>query len=175
MTLLLQDLQSSVLHRDVKPHILSAFGDIALSIGGKFENYLAITMTVLQQASQMKAEEHDEELQDYVDQLREGVEEAYTGIIQALKADGKQDLLGPHVESITSFLRVVTLDQNKSELVLRGGVGLLGDLAHSIGGHLKNSLKADWVEALLKQGRSPKNNSNTKEVTKWAQAVKRFL
>jgi importin subunit beta-1 len=56
MELLLQNLQSPVLHRNVKPAILSCLGDIALAIGGQFESYLNITMMVLQQAGNMRAD-----------------------------------------------------------------------------------------------------------------------
>ena len=51
---LLEDLQSPLLHRNVKPHILSCFGDIALAIGPAFEAYLSTAMAVLQQASMVQ-------------------------------------------------------------------------------------------------------------------------
>lgn len=47
MTYLIQNLQSDILHRDVKPNILSCFGDIALAIGCRYEAYLVVSMTVL--------------------------------------------------------------------------------------------------------------------------------
>ena len=56
MELLIQNLQSPVLHRNVKPAILSCFGDIALAIGGQFESYLNIAIMVLQQAGNMRAD-----------------------------------------------------------------------------------------------------------------------
>ena len=73
MTLLMTNLSSNVLHRDVKPVILSAFGDIALAIGGLFEQYLAVTMTVLQEAASKTRDPPDQEMYDYFIQLREGV------------------------------------------------------------------------------------------------------
>lgn len=45
MTALLTNLQSNEVHRNIKPQILSAFGDIALAIEDKFEKYM---MHVLQ-------------------------------------------------------------------------------------------------------------------------------
>lgn len=50
MTVLLENLQSDVLNRNVKISVLSCFGDIALAIGPAFEPYMQATMTVLQQA-----------------------------------------------------------------------------------------------------------------------------
>lgn len=56
MEVLLSDLQSSVLHRSVKPPILSCFGDVALAVGPGFEPFLETTMGVLQQAGSMRAD-----------------------------------------------------------------------------------------------------------------------
>ena len=50
MTVLLENLQSDVLGRNVKISILSCFGDIALAVGPQFEPYLDTTMSVLRQA-----------------------------------------------------------------------------------------------------------------------------
>ena len=50
MNVLLENLQSEVLNRNVKISILSCFGDIALAIGVAFEPYLDTTMGVLRQA-----------------------------------------------------------------------------------------------------------------------------
>lgn len=50
MSVLLENLQSEILNRNVKISILSCFGDIALAIGPAFEPYLETTMGVLMQA-----------------------------------------------------------------------------------------------------------------------------
>ena len=50
MGVLLENLQSETLNRNVKIPILSCFGDIALAIGPAFEPYLDTAMNVLRQA-----------------------------------------------------------------------------------------------------------------------------
>ena len=54
MTVLLENLQSDVLNRNVKISILSCFGDIALAIGPSFEPYLETTLGVLRQAGMVE-------------------------------------------------------------------------------------------------------------------------
>ena len=55
VTVLLENLSSEVLNRNVKIAILACFGDIALAIGPKFEPYLDTAMTVLRQAAALQA------------------------------------------------------------------------------------------------------------------------
>lgn len=86
MQLLVSNLQSPVLHRNVKPNILSCFGDVAMAIGDKFEPYLEIVMMVLQQAGSMRAEKDNYEMIEYVNTLHEGNVEAYVGIVQGFTA-----------------------------------------------------------------------------------------
>lgn len=54
MTVLLENLQSDVLNRNVKVSILACFGDIGLAIGPSFEPYFETTMSVLRQAGQVE-------------------------------------------------------------------------------------------------------------------------
>ncbi|KAG1235169.1 hypothetical protein G6F68_018933 [Rhizopus microsporus] len=65
MQLLVSNLQSPVLHRTVKPAILSCFGDVALAIGELFSSYLDVVMMVLQQAGSMRADKDDYDMMDY--------------------------------------------------------------------------------------------------------------
>lgn len=54
MNVLLENLQSDVLNRNVKISILSCFGDIALAISVAFEPYVDTTMGVLRQAGALQ-------------------------------------------------------------------------------------------------------------------------
>ena len=89
MQLLVQNLQSPILHRTVKPNILSSFGDVALAISDKFEPDLEVVMMVLQQAGNMRAEKDNYEMIDYVNTLHEGNVEAYVGIVQGFNGSPK--------------------------------------------------------------------------------------
>jgi len=126
MTALMQSLQNSSLHRNVKPPVLSCFGDIALAISGAFEPYLQVSLMMLYQASQIQAPPDDDELIEYVDCLRDGILEAYTGILQGLKDGGRSEVLVPYVENILAFLEMLSGDPNMDESVLGKAVGCLG-------------------------------------------------
>jgi importin subunit beta-1 len=63
---------------------------------------------------------------DYVNLLREGILEAYTGIVQGVKADGQSAMILPYAESIFSFLHIIYQDTGRPESVLRGAIGLIG-------------------------------------------------
>ncbi|GMH99307.1 hypothetical protein TrVE_jg11769 [Triparma verrucosa] len=151
---LLEILQNSTLNRAVKPHVLSCFGDIALALEGGFEPYLQVTLMMLLQASQTRAPDDDEDLIDFVNTLREGILEAYTGIIQGLDDGGKVQLILPYCEAIMSFLETVTHDPNKDDEVISGAIGVLGDLSDSLGTQVPGLTSKKFVDQLLMEGAS---------------------
>lgn len=82
--------QSTALANQFKPAILQCFGDIAGAIGGSFDKYLSVVAQVLSQAASVQASpDGSYEMFDYVVSLREGIMDAWGGIIGAMKADGK--------------------------------------------------------------------------------------
>jgi len=169
MTALINSLQNTTLHRSVKPPVLSCFGDIAMAIGIKYEPYIQISLMMLLQASQTRAPEHDEELIEYVNQLREGILEAYTGIIQGLKDGKRVELLLPYNEAIMDFLEMLSNDENRDYEVMSKAAGLIGDIASSLGPSVRQYLEKPFIEKLLKEAYSSGDES-VMETCNWAKS-----
>ncbi|KAH9948461.1 ARM repeat-containing protein [Amylocystis lapponica] len=170
MSVLLENLQSDVLNRNVKISILSCFGDIALAIGSAFEPYLNTTMGVLRQAGAVQPNPLDIDLVEYVALLREGILEAYTGIVTGLKNTEKSTLLLPHVQSILELIQRCLADSDKTDTTIKLCLGLIGDLADAFqDGQIKQFLLAEWVASELRsKGRVP---LETKKTMRWAREM----
>ncbi|KAI9852490.1 MAG: karyopherin beta [Thelocarpon superellum] len=179
MNYLLNNLRSTTLSNQFKPAILQCFGDIAQSISGHFETYLSVVSQVLQQAATVTASPIGTyEMLEYVVSLREGIMDAWGGIVLAMKASGKSkqsarsvtrapdlasltlgrvaaELLRPYVEAIFQFLNSVWLDTNRSESLLRSSLGVIGDLADAFpNGDYANFYRADWISHMIKEART---------------------
>ena len=74
----------------LKPSILETFGDIAHSIGLHFETYLSVVAQVLQQAAGVSvSSDVSYDMLDYIVSLREGIIDAWGGIVIAFKGTPK--------------------------------------------------------------------------------------
>lgn len=90
--------QSTALGNQFKPAILQCFGDVAQAIGGEFETYLSVVAQVLQQAAGISVQTENSanfEMLDYIVSLREGIMDAWGGIVMALRAGNKGELSLP--------------------------------------------------------------------------------
>mmetsp|Transcript_27625 Transcript_27625/g.65566 ORF Transcript_27625/g.65566 Transcript_27625/m.65566 type:complete len:891 (-) Transcript_27625:1094-3766(-) len=143
MQILWSHLVNTQVHRNVKPQILSVFGDIALQIGDHFEPYMADTFTILNSAAQMAGELPTavDDMADYNSQLRQGILEAYTGIFQGMSSEKINSWLQSSAQQgglvqvafILEFVERVTADVDASdEGVIKAAVGLLGDVASTV-------------------------------------------
>ncbi|KAJ1675667.1 karyopherin Kap95 [Spiromyces aspiralis] len=171
MQILLKNLESAELSRDVKPPILSCFGDIAMAIGGEFHKYLEYVLPALASACTVSAnmQPTDFDTIDYNNQLRSGIFEAYVGIIQGLKSSNQCDAISPHVQPLFEFLRIIFMDSNRTEDVTRPMIGLVGDLADAFPqGQIKEQLQADWVNSLIKEGRQSPRGSTMRMLARYA-------
>ncbi|CAL1266262.1 unnamed protein product [Larinioides sclopetarius] len=172
MTLLMENLSNAAVHRSVKPQILSVFGDLALSIGPHFRKYLDIVIQTLLQASQTQAEKNDYDMIDYVNELREGCLEAYTGIIQGLKGDqstpsSEVNVVQPHVPYIIQFITHIAQDPDHSDGCLAASAGVIGDLCSAFGQSMISLVDNDIINELLTKGRRSKT-VKTKTLATWA-------
>ncbi|MFQ6632226.1 hypothetical protein Gotur_008551 [Gossypium turneri] len=136
MTQLLKNLSSNQLHRSVKPPIFSCFGDIALAVGEYFEKYLMWAMSALQSAAELSTHTTgDDELIEYINTLRNGILEAYSGIFQGFKNSPKTQLLIPYAPHILQFLDGIYMEKDMDDVVMKTAIGVLGDLADTLGSH----------------------------------------
>lgn len=131
----------------------------------------------------------DYDLVDYVGQLREGILEAYTGIVTGLKKtsqgkiyliliscyvvtdDFSVGLLLPHSQSILDLIHRCLIDEERVDSLMRLSFGLLGDLADSFpNGEIKQLLLANWVaNELRSKHRMP---AETRKTMRWARDVR---
>lgn len=174
MQILLENLADGTVHRSVKPHILSVFGDIALAIGANFKNYFEVVIATLNQASVTTVDKADYDMVDYLNELREGCLEAYTGIIQGLKGESSEgtpsadlSLVQPHIMHIIAFLEVIATDQDHSESNVSNACGLVGDICSAFGAQVHPLLEKQAINELLQEGRRSKTHK-TKQVATWA-------
>jgi importin subunit beta-1 len=127
MNHLLQLLQSPSFGQQFKPSILQLFGEIATAINGQFEVYLQVVAQVLQQASQISLEPGSPfEAHEYVLSLREGIMDAWDGVIIACMSNGKTELLQPFVEPIFSLIHLIFNAPTRSEALVRSCMGVVG-------------------------------------------------
>ena len=128
MNYLLNNLRSMNLGNQFKPAILQCFGDIAQAIGGHFETYLSVVGQVLQQAANINAppEQSSMEMIEYVISLREGIMDAWSGVVQAMKTSGKATALNLYVEPIFALLHSVAAENNRSDSLMRSSMGVIG-------------------------------------------------
>ncbi|KIP03461.1 hypothetical protein PHLGIDRAFT_130117 [Phlebiopsis gigantea 11061_1 CR5-6] len=170
MSVLLENLQSDVLNRNVKVPILSCFADIAMAIGTAFEPYLATAVNVLRQAGSIVPNPLDLELVEYVQLLREGILEAYVGIVSAFKSTEKVGLLLPHVPAMLELCQKCVLDSDRPDGTTKLVIGLIGDLADAFpNGEIKSLLLEDWIASELR-GRN-RSSSELKKMARWAREV----
>jgi len=172
MEVLLTNLGDNSVHRSVKPQILSVFGDMALATGPEFRKYLDHILQALMQASQAQVDRSDPDMLDYLNELREGCLEAYTGIIQGLKGDGQVPsgdltIVQPHVQYIVQFITVVARDSEHSDASVAASAGLIGDLCAAFGRDIVTLLDVEPISELLTVGRRSKT-SKTKTLSTWA-------
>jgi len=174
MQILLENLSNNNVHRQVKPQILSVFGDVALGIGVEFKPYLEMVLMSLAQASSVTCQDkNDYDMLEYIIELRESCLDAYSGVLNGLKGGNDSvnnpDLVGilPHVAHIVNFIAIIQQDEDKSDALVNSAVGLVGDLCKSFGVQILHLVDVEAINELLTYGRRSRQ-TKTKNLSQWA-------
>mmetsp|Transcript_46963 Transcript_46963/g.121208 ORF Transcript_46963/g.121208 Transcript_46963/m.121208 type:complete len:405 (-) Transcript_46963:3930-5144(-) len=95
-------LQSIDLWREVKGAIFTTFGDIAMAVEGSFMQYVQPLFSIMENAARSSLEEveKDEDTVAYLNNLRTGIFEGISGMLQGLRT------LAPFHDAIKGFLPV---------------------------------------------------------------------
>ncbi|KAF2076221.1 hypothetical protein CYY_002462 [Polysphondylium violaceum] len=142
-----------------KPNALSCLGDIALSIGAGFGQFLQIVMPILNQASFIPV--YDEE---FLNELRCALFETYTSIIHGLKSDEQSAQIQPYMGDILRFVGHVYEDKDRYDTVTVAAIGLLGDIAQALGDPIRPALEHEVVKGFIKEG-----YEKNFEIAQWTQ------
>lgn len=111
--------------------------------------------------------------------MQEGIFEAYTGVLQGLRADSKAESFVPYIEGCLRLLLTVSKlseQHTVEESLIRASVGVLGDLASTLGKPLKDMVKQEPYKSgvsLLMREAIKSDDAQTKQVAQWAQSLLR--
>ncbi len=99
--------QDKSISNQFRPAILQTFGDIAQAIGPHFETYLSVVAQVLQSAAGVNMGDNAAfEMLDYVISLREGIMDAWSGAILAMRKE-KCTYLYPSLLVLLTFFSTI--------------------------------------------------------------------
>ncbi|EIE27283.1 ARM repeat-containing protein [Coccomyxa subellipsoidea C-169] len=174
MRILLRNLECSDVQRNIKPQILSAFGDMALAIGDRFEVCLPSCLHMLQSAqslSVMQQQAGDEAAFEYNSLLRHGIFEAYSGILNGMSTPKCDQYIRPFAPAILEFGEYVYNDkENQDDAVTKSLVSLLGDLASNVTGCGPVFAQKPYVQSIIQEARAS-GEASTAEAADWALGV----
>lgn len=162
-------LQSAQVDRSVKPDALSLLGDVGIALGPKLHPWLSPIMSMVQQAATLKTPENDDDLREYIFEVRRGILDAWTGIVQGYNSDEYRALalqhLAPFATNVCQVVAAWTQEQlqlhvhdtkEDTELfnydLFRALINFIGDLATILGaGNVKPFFNKgmDWVRGAL--------------------------
>lgn len=170
-----ETLNNPDIRRELRPAILSCFGDIANAIGIDFEPYMETVVNICVSASSMRIEKNQIEEVDYVLSVKEAVLDCYVGLVSASSEDPSMIL--NFIRVIFQFLEEVNKDYNLSttDSVMKSAVGILGDIAQIFPhGEFRQAYLQPWVTEFIKKARSnPDFSSQTKDTARWARELQK--
>lgn len=170
MQILGSNLNDANLNRDLRPTILSCFGDIAAAIGPSFVQYAEFVLQICVQASQITPEDSSIESFEYVSKVKESVLDAYMGIVNGLSS--QPNVIYQYVGAMFQLIESISTDPELLgiESIARTSAGLLGDVAAMFpNATFRQLYSQDWVTLYIKSIRSnPLFSESTKDAARWA-------
>lgn len=162
--------------KEIKPAILSCFGDVASSIGKAFKPYLHVVFSICNEYQKLQPDNPNSiESIEYILSLRESILDTYVGIITSFNDD--PDSIINYISEIFELLLIISQDSTlyNTESVAKLAVGLVGDLATMFpDGRIKQGFNQDWLTAFIKKVRTnPIFDTNTKETARWARELQK--
>ena len=126
---------------------------------------------MLQSATQLSLQtpKDDEEMIDYNNMLRNGIFEAYAGLLQGFKDDkSKIAQLMQHAQFVLDFVEEVSKDKDRDEAVTRAMVGVMGDMADTMEGIGQLYMQKPFWRQLLAECEDPLQDIQLRETAQWA-------
>lgn len=170
MSVLGQMISNSNAKKELKPTVLSVFGDIASNIGPDFIPYLGDVMNLCVAAQNTKPENGSLDAMDYYVKVLESVLDVYVGIIGGLHANPQP--VYEYVGTIFQFISLVAEEPQlcSDDSTARSAVGMIGDIATMYpDGSIKQFYAQDTLTDFIKRTRSnPTFSQSTKDTARWA-------
>ncbi|KAF7684000.1 Importin subunit beta-1 [Astathelohania contejeani] len=143
---------------ELKPGILAVFGDVSLSMGLSFEEYLDVTMNILEQIVSLPRSGNEE----YVDELRINVIQLFSCVLIGLGKNSK--LLERNIQKVVYLVRKV-VQEDEEGVCKKECLDILGDLITMYGRSM--GLEEGWVDVYVGRWRSESNASRVMELLGW--------
>ncbi|XP_022211726.2 importin subunit beta-like [Drosophila obscura] len=162
MSVLMTNLMDPSVHRNVKPPILSAFGDLARAIGSHFLKYFDMVLGILLAASNLQKDPTNIDTNEYIVELRENVVLGYFGILQSLMGLDQTGHplmhLAPHLPHIIGLINRIAQDGEISDSSMPSAANLIGDLCTCFGPQLRPLMDTAAIIQLLDDGKQSMDN-----------------
>jgi len=152
---LLKVLRSNQRSRVSKLHALQSLGDLAVYAPIKYCTlYLKDTLEVLRQAGEISVSaidtSEDEELEQYMIELKTNVLNCYCTVIGSAKECNQQQEILNSSTVIFSFLQRCLNNEAHGVAIFVLVAGLIGDLCDCLGAQVAQLCQQPWVGQLLK-------------------------
>lgn len=112
---------------------------------------------------------------DYLNELRESVLEAYTGIIQGLKGVEQTPnkdvyLLEPHIQHVVALIKRIITEGDNTDSMIVSAAGFIGDLCITFGAHVLPLVDDVTITHFLAEGKRSKSGDQNRihTICKWA-------